>query len=271
MKPVRVPLYGFPEAVIHADELSVKRHPHYQAAKAGDIASAGLLVAELASDDRVNGLRSLLEGRSIELVPIHALESRGVNEIPAALAKRLSVSLDLPINESIVQTNTVGHTGASGFQRLANQALFAGEVKPGQGYLVVDDFVGQGGTLANLIGFIASGGGHVVAATVLTGKPYSAKLAPDDALIQALRDKHGQDLEDWWREKFGFGYDSLTRSEARYLENSPDAHTIRDRLVAAGLESRTLLPDAAGDPLIRSEPARPPDTPPQVAAPKPRL
>jgi hypothetical protein len=31
--------------------------------------------------------------------------------------------------------------------------------------------MGQGGTLANLIGFIASHGGHVVAATVLTGKP----------------------------------------------------------------------------------------------------
>ena len=48
---------------------------------------------------------------------------------------------------------------------------------------------------------------------------------------------------------------SLTRSEARYLENSPDAHTIRDRLVAAGLESRALLSDAAGEPLDKSESA----------------
>jgi hypothetical protein len=70
----------------------------------------------------------------------------------------------------------------------------------------------------------------------LTGKPYSATLAPDDALICALRDKHGRDLEDWWREKFGFGFDCLTRSEARYLEKSPDAQAIRDRIVAAGPE-----------------------------------
>jgi hypothetical protein len=197
MKPVRVPLYGFPEVVLHADELSVKRHPYYQAAKAGDIAAADLLVAELASQDRTRELTLLFEGHTVELVPIHALESGGVNEIPAALAKRLSAWLEFPINDSIVQTNTVGHTGASGFQRLANQALFAGEVKPQQRYLVVDDFVGQGGTLANLIGFIASHGGHVGGATVLTGKPYSAKLAPDDSMIQALREKHGQDLEDW--------------------------------------------------------------------------
>jgi hypothetical protein len=60
-----------------------------------------------------------------ELVSVHALESKGVNEIPAAFAKLLSVWLGSPSNES---------------------------------------------TLANLIGFIESQGGHVVGATVLTGK-----------------------------------------------------------------------------------------------------
>ena len=29
-------------------------------------------------------------------------------------------------------------------------------------------------------------------------------------MIQALREKHGHDFEDWWRQTFGFGYDSLT-------------------------------------------------------------
>ena len=245
MKPVRVPLYGFPDVVLHADESAVKRHPQYQAAKAGDITAADLLVAELASQERLGELTASLKGHAVELVPIHALESAGVNEIPAALARRLSAWLGFPINVSIVQTNTVGHTGASGFQRLANQALFAGEVKPQQRYLIVDDFVGQGGTLANLIGLITSRGGHVVAATVLTGKLYSAKLAPDDSMIRSLRVKHGQDFENWWRQTFGFGYDSLTRSEARYLENSPDAHAIRDRLIAAGLEGSNLASDAA--------------------------
>jgi hypothetical protein len=35
---------------------------------------------------------------------------------------------------------------------------------------------------------------------------------------------------------YGFGYHSLTRSEARHLENSPDAHTIRDRLLRQDLK-----------------------------------
>jgi len=64
-------------------------------------------------------------------------------------------------------------------------------------------------------------------------------LASDDLHIQALTGKPGPEFEDWWRETFGFGFDCLTRSEARYLENSPDAQTIRDRLTAAGLESRS--------------------------------
>ena len=135
-----------------------------------------------------------------------------------------------------MQSNSVGHTGASGFKRLANQAQFFGTVIPGRNYVLVDDFVGQGGTLANLIGFIDFNGGQVLGATVLMGKPYSAKLAPDELLLQALRHKHGHKFEEWWRERFGFGFDCLTRSEARYLEKSSDAHTIRDRLIAAGLE-----------------------------------
>jgi len=128
----------------------------------------------------------------------------------------------------------VGHTGADGFKRLANQALFAGAAVHGATYLIVDDFVGQGGTLANLIGFIRSQGGEVLGASVLTGKPYSAKLAPDEGQINALRHKHGRELETWWGEKFGFDFDRLTRSEARYLEKTADAHTIRSRIAAAG-------------------------------------
>lgn len=249
MRPSRIPLHAFPDIVLHADELAVKRHPQYAAAKAGDADAAKALVGGLANQRRLTELASMIQGRAVRLLPVHALESEGVNEIPAALAELLSEWLRLPITDSIVQSNTVGHTGASGFQRLANQALFVGEVERGRNYLLVDDFIGQGGTLANLIGYVEGAGGHAIGATVLTGKPYSAKLAPDDSLIRALRDKHGRDLENWWREKFGFGFDCLTRSEARYLEKSPDAQAIRDRLVAAGLEGGFGAPSGGPEPI----------------------
>ena len=64
-------------------------------------------------------------------------------------------------------------------------------------------------------------------------RPNFAKLCPEPSLIQAVRDKHGNDLETWWQQEFGYGYDCLTQSEARNLERSPDADTIRKRMVAA--------------------------------------
>ncbi len=44
MRPTRIPLHAFPDIVLHADELAVKRHPQYAAAKAGDAQAAEALV-----------------------------------------------------------------------------------------------------------------------------------------------------------------------------------------------------------------------------------
>jgi len=245
MKPPRTPLFGIPDVVIHrADESVVKVHANYGAAKAGDIESAKALVSSFVNDSGIERLKRLIGGRFPELVPIHALEAAGVNEIPVALGHELSRRLGLRVNLSVAQVNSVGHTGASGFARLAHQARFDGEIERGSLYLVVDDFVGQGGTLANLIGYITSEGGVVIGATVLTGKPYSAMLEPSRGNLEALRRKHGKDLEDWWIQEFGFDFDCLTRSEAHYLERTADAHTVRSRLIEAGLKGSTQFPRA---------------------------
>ena len=61
----------------------------------------------------------------------------------------------------------------------------------------------------------------------------SAKLALSDEQLGELRHKHGG-LENWWRERYGFGFEALTQSEARYLARTADADTIRNRVAAAG-------------------------------------
>ena len=71
----------------------------------------------------------------------------------------------------------------------------------------------------------------MVGAIALTGKSYSAKLTLTPERLTSLRNKHGQ-LESWWAERFGYHFDDLTESEARYLERTEDADTIRDRLTA---------------------------------------
>ncbi len=228
--PIRTPWQNFPPAILHAEESRVKKHPHYQKAKAGDADAAFALVKVTTSDQAVAELKELIHARQAILVSAHAFEKDGVNAIPEAFADELGRRLDIPTDGNVVQINVVGHTGANGFARMARQAIFDGAIIKGANYVLVDDFIGQGGTLANMKGFIETAGGIVIGATVLTGKPYSAILTPTQEQLAELRAKHGKDFEDWWRNKFSHGFDCLTQSEARYLARTEDVNTIRNRL-----------------------------------------
>jgi hypothetical protein len=99
--------------------------------------------------------------------------------------------------------------------------------------VLVDDFIGQGGTLANLRGYTLAGGAEVIGAAALTGKGYSAKLALCPQTPHSIRNRYGKELESWWRQSFGYGFDKLTESEARYLLRAEDADTIRGRMAQA--------------------------------------
>lgn len=125
----------------------------------------------------------------------------------------------------------MGRTGQDGYYRLAVQPAFHGNVQAGRAYLMVDDFLGQGATFANLHGYITRQGGRVVGATALTGKAESSILALSPVTLARLREVHGEELENWWREQFGFGFESLTESEARYLINRTDAQRVRAEIL----------------------------------------
>ena len=235
--PPRVPWRNFVDAVLLANESTVKQHPEYPAAKVGDVVAAATLVNSLIDEAGIAAMRALVntvsESGQPVLVSAHAYERQGVNAIPAALTRLISERLGIPRETTIVQTNVVSHTSADGYGRLARQACFDGTVEGDREYVMVDDFIGQGGTLANLRGCIEKQGGRVIGAVALTGKPYSARLNPSQEQLHELRQKHGPDFEKWWREHFGHPFDCLTQSEARYLARSPDVDTIRNRLVAA--------------------------------------
>jgi hypothetical protein len=233
MKPPRRPWGEFPDVLIHADESRVKQHPAYRAAKSGDAGAALELVQDVFDRDLPERLRSLIGSSQPVLVSAHAYEREGVNAIPEVLADVMAKTLGWAVDNSVVQTNVVAHTGADGFSRLARQPTFDGVVTAGADYVLIDDFVGMGGTLANLRGHIESHGGRVLAAVALTGKPHSAKLRLTPERLNELRSKHGAELEHWWQERFGHAFDALTESEARYLVRTPDIATIRDRIAAA--------------------------------------
>ena len=231
----------FPDVVIcQTNESLVRKHSHYAPAKAGDAKAAEILVREFVTEDFYSRVRAVYESDCFPiLLAVHAEEETGRNQIAIALSAFLIEKLDLTdegrtIRNRIVQENIVNHTLADGFSRLSRQALFVGEVEASRPYFLVDDFIGQGGTLANLRGHVIEGGGKVVGAAVLTGKPYSAKISLDALRLQELRIKYGRDLEQWWQKRFGFGFECLTESEARYLIKTSDADKIRNSITSAG-------------------------------------
>jgi hypothetical protein len=222
----------FPDVIIHAEEVAVKKHPAYKAAKGGDSDAAETLILETVPIGALDKIGVILENKKVHLLAVHALETEGVNAIPKVFARILSKMLDLPISRGIIQINRVSHTGASGYHRLASPALFGGEVREME-YYIVDDFIGQGGTLTNLKGYVEGCGAKIIGATTLTGKHYSAKLKPEVETLRQLREKHGNEFEKWWDDTFGYRFERLTESEARYLIRADDAHSITTRIAAA--------------------------------------
>jgi hypothetical protein len=74
----------------------------------------------------------------------------------------------------------------------------------------------------------------------LLGKQYSARLEPDTDTLNQIREKYGDDFEEWFTAQFGYGFDGLTQSEANYLATVrvPDVDALRDRILAARQEGR---------------------------------
>jgi hypothetical protein len=236
----------FPDAVIHNQVRVRDSHPDYAPAKGGDVEAALVLAIELVSDDAVQDLRHIVAGRPAVLLPVVAEETTGFNAIPDAMAQVLSRDLRLEAAAGeIVQTNKVGHTRAPAFQRIVTPATFGGRVRSGADYVLVDDHVGLGGTLANLRGFVEAGGGRVVAITALTESRDARRISLRAETLAMLRERHGKELDIFWNAQFGYGIACLT--EARNLCRQPSLAAIEDFLAQAAIEARGRgLDPAAG-------------------------
>lgn len=224
---------NFPDVVTHTTTRIRDSHSDYEAAKAGDENAAARLIADLVDPGTVKGEVGDVTGRDVIVVPVRAVERNGENVIPDSYAAFLSKLLGARIDRGIIQTNIAGHTRAGGFTRLAVPAEFAGEVELSKEYVIVDDHIGMGGTVASLKGYIEDNGGRVVLATTLTKSRDSHHIALRLPTLQALRDKHRQALENFWTTPFGHGLDGLTEPEAQYLLRMPTVDRIRDRISEA--------------------------------------
>lgn len=229
----------FPNVITHTTVKVRDAMPEYAAAKSGDADAALTLAIHLLSEDAVSQIAELVSGFDAILVPVVADETLGFNAIPDAMAQVLGRELNLTVaSGGIVQTNKVGHTRAPSFQRMVTPAEFEGPVDPGRAYVLVDDHVGLGGTLANLRGYIEARGGKVIGMTTLTESRNARTIRLQDATRAMLWEKHGEALDQLWQVQFGHGIDCLTDIEAQNLCRQPSVAAIEDFLAQAAIEAR---------------------------------
>lgn len=238
---------GFPDAVVLHSPGDVLNHPDYRAAKEGNLSAAMRLINDVVTASDLVKVRAIVGDGDTLVVAVHAEEAQGRNKIPLAYAARIADEFGKRLDVKIVQVKQVNRSGSDGIHRLATRVNFSGAIYPNDQYLLVDDTLTQGGTIADLKGFIESNGGKVLGATVLMGKQYSAKLRPSAETIQGVRSRYGRDFESWWKREFGYGLDKLTESEARYLLKirGEDADSLRNRLLEARQRGVGRLADGA--------------------------
>jgi hypothetical protein len=222
----RIPWPGeLPDVIVHHPAVrdakgrwrqSAFDDPDYGAAKSGDAEAAARYAAAFASPAALQRLLSLLGTRKARVLPVHAEERAGRNAIPDALAAIIALSAGGILDNAIVQANRPFRTKASGLERIARRAWFDGPVERGALYVLVDDHVTIGGTLADLASHVAAGGGIVLAATTLTSARPTAFIGLDRQRLAEVTGRFGP-MDDRFAATYGYTFEALTNGEAAIL------------------------------------------------------
>lgn len=229
-KETRTAWGDFPLAISNGITGELKREPEYKGAKSGDFIQSMILVDKLLKDETIDRVRIMIGDEKPIILPVLSEEVTGKNRIPQATAYALAVSLGLEVDTNIYQDNTAKRTGTGIYHRYVAPPEFKGDVKSGQSYLIVDDTLSVGGTIATLKGYVENRGGKVIGATVLTSFAHNADIAIKQDMLQSLEQKQG--LNDYWIKEFGYRLDKLTQQEAVHLKK-PTLEQIQARVQEA--------------------------------------
>lgn len=140
------------------------------------------------------------------------------NTIPQTYAAFIAAELDADMDQDILEKERVGRTKLGKMERFLWQPSFKGAVRSDVAYVLVDDVLTLGSTLASLRSYIISNGGTVAVATALAhGSGKHQLLALSSKTWDDLTKLFGAGLDRFWNEEVGHGADCLTEAEAQFL------------------------------------------------------
>lgn len=234
------------KVIVQTTIARMKAHPLYLRAKAGEPDAALDLVSELMDRNQVQDL--LRNHPKAIVVAVHAEEMSGRNKIPLALSFVLGQLGGNRVDDQIVQSNRVFHTGADAMTRLFMVPEFYGAVTAGADYIIVDDVATSGSTLSGLKRYIERNGATVVGAVAMAASSnpqtgYGGQLAITEETLKRLALKFDMVKLIELLRQYGIAdqANQLTNSQGLYLSTFKSVDTIRDRIIAArqaaGLET----------------------------------
>jgi hypothetical protein len=204
----------------------------FDKAKAGNADAAARLIENTIKPDKIKKLASRHPNAIV--CAVHAEEASGKNAIPQTFAEAIAQIGNLEVDREIVQASKVFHRGKGAAYRLANRPTFAGTVQQNREYIIVDDHVTAGGTLAALRQYIEQSGGIVVDACCLTASHGSTTLELTKNTMSKLLEKFDHvKLYQLIKEfKIGNSPSALSENEAWWLLRNRSVEAARDRLIA---------------------------------------
>ncbi|MDR1048491.1 MAG: phosphoribosyltransferase [Synergistaceae bacterium] len=229
---------GFPSVMALAHTWEMQEHMDYKAAKGGDREAGARLVLDVTKGEtQQNMLRELAEKYPDAIVvPVHAEEMEGRNQIPSLLAEYIGDLTGLEVDNNIVQSDRVGRTDSGAWDRMAYRPSFDGEVQAGKKYIIVDDVVTQGGTLSEMRRYIEANGGEAVQMITIGAARNSTIIALSEKNRIKLVKRYGEEILRVFLKEvglYGGSYESLTASEARQLMEAGSLDEARNRIFEA--------------------------------------
>ncbi|HEV2747609.1 MAG TPA: glycosyl hydrolase 108 family protein [Allosphingosinicella sp.] len=194
----------------------VEVHPRYAEAKTGDEDAALELVRDLVTPENVDAaLVRFVGAGDVVLAPVVKKGDAGLNKLPLALAVHYGRATGIAVDTGIVQAPGPRRRGLKGPARIAHRPEFNGAVVPKRRYVLVDDVVTQGGTVAEMADHIRAQGGEVAGVIALASGARSGSLAPTRKMVETIDRRIG----DVVRTRLGREPSALTFDEAYYLQS----------------------------------------------------
>lgn len=206
---------------------------YFPAKKHRDVGAALEICEALYDEQALDDLYEFGEnanlGTPIVVAPA-LLPEESQNVLARTYAKWVANQLHWESGDGIYQLKTMNRDFISdGWFRIAHEPEFYGSVETGRAYLIADDVMTMGGTVASLRGFIESQGGTVFAITALASRNGGhAQISLAENTLSQLKSALDGELALAVSGELGYGVECLTEPEGRFLlRNCPSVDTFR--------------------------------------------